>query len=347
MPDEFLKKAVPLITVLALIVLAFFVVKPILMAIILGILLAFIFSPVYGFINKLLKRKNLSAFLVCILLIALIVIPLWYLAPIIINQSIKFYLAAQQMDFVTPLTNFFPNFFQSDSFSNQVANAIRVFITNATDSLVKSFTNFLVNIPKVILELIVVLFTFFFVLKDGDGLVLYVKSLIPFSREVEDKLVKSTKEITLSILYGQGIVGIIQGLIASIGFFIFNVPNAVLLMVLAAFAGIIPVFGNVIVWVPVAIYFLIAGNTLAALGVTAFGLISILIETLIKPVFISKFAKINTSIVLIGIIGGMLVFGLFGVILGPLILAYLLIILEVYRNRKSPDVFIQQPEKAT
>lgn len=345
MADEFLRRAVPLITVLALIALAFFIVRPILMAIIFGILLAFIFTPVYNFINKLTKRKNLSSFLVCFLLIALIVVPLWYLAPIIINQSIKFYLAAQQMDFVTPLTNLFPNFFQSDSFSNEVANAIRVFITNATNSLMDSFSNFLINIPNIILQLIVVFFTFFFVLRDGDKLVLYIKSLIPFSKEIEDKLVKSTKDITLSILYGQVIVGIIQGLIASIGFFIFKVPNAVLLMVLAAFAGIIPFFGNVIIWLPVAIYFFIAGNPLAALGITAFGLISILIETLIKPIFISKFAKINTSIILIGIIGGMLVFGLFGIILGPLILAYLLIIFEVYRDKKTPEVFIQKPEK--
>ncbi|HPD81726.1 MAG TPA: AI-2E family transporter, partial [Candidatus Pacearchaeota archaeon] len=86
------------------------------------------------------------------------------------------------------------------------------------------------------------------------------------------------------------------------------------------------------------------GNTLAALGVAAFGLISILIETLIKPVFISKFAKVNTSVILIGIIGGMMVFGLFGIILGPLILSYLVIILEVYRDKKTPEVFIQKPE---
>ncbi|HPD81725.1 MAG TPA: AI-2E family transporter, partial [Candidatus Pacearchaeota archaeon] len=141
MSDEFLKKAVPLITVLALITLAFFIIKPILMAIILGILLAFIFSPVYGFVNKILRRKNLSAFLICILLIILIIVPVWYLAPIIINQAVKFYLSVQQMDFVTPLTNFFPNFFNSDTFSNEVADAIRTFITNTTNSLFDSLSN--------------------------------------------------------------------------------------------------------------------------------------------------------------------------------------------------------------
>jgi predicted PurR-regulated permease PerM len=332
MSDEFFRKAVPLITAIALIVLAFVIIKPIAMAIILGILLAFIFSPVYTFVKKILKRKNLSAFLICLLLIVLIVIPLWYLAPIMINQSIKFYMASQEMDFVSSLQNFFPHFFQSDAFSNEVANALRTFMTKATNSLMNSLSSILLNIPKIILELIVVFFTFFFVLRDGDKLILYIKSLIPFSKDVENKLVKSTRDITLSILYGQVV-------------FVFKAPNAILLAVLAAFAGIIPVFGNVIVWLPVAIYFLIAGNTVAALGVTAFGLISILVETLIKPIFISKFTKLNSSIILIGIIGGMFVFGIFGVILGPLIFAYLLIILEIYRNKKLPDVFIQQPEK--
>jgi len=345
MSDDFFKKAVPLITVIALVILAVFIIKPILMAIIFGILLAFIFSPIYKFVNKFLKRKNLTAFLICLLLILLIIIPLWYLTPAMINQSVKLYVASQQMDFIEPIIKFFPNVFQSDVFARQIENAINGFITKATNALMNSFSNFLMNFPKFILQLIVVFFTFFFVLRDGDKLVLYIRSLIPFSKDVEDKLIKSTKEITLSVLYGQVILGILQGLIASIGFFIFRAPNALLLAVLAAFAGIIPVFGNVIVWMPVAIYFLIAGNTIAALGVTAFGLISILIETLLRPIFVSKFAKLNSSIVLIGMFGGLFVFGLFGVIIGPLILAYLLIIFEVYRDKKSPEVFIQKPEK--
>ncbi len=345
MSEDFFKKAVPLVTAIALVALAILIIKPILMAIILGILLAFIFSPIYTFVNKFLKRKNLTAFLICIFLVLLIILPIWYLAPVMINQSIKFYMASQQMDFVSSLQDFFPNFFKSDAFSNEVANALRVFITKATNALMNSFSSILLNIPKIVLQLIVVFFTFFFVLRDGDKLVLYIKSLIPFSKDVEDRLVKSTKEITLSVLYGQVIVGVLQGLIASIGFFIFKVPNAVLLAVLSAFAGIIPVFGNVIVWLPVAVYFLIAGNTFAALGITLFGLVSILIENFLKPIVVSKFTKLNSSIVLIGIIGGLFVFGIFGVILGPLILAYLLIILEVYRDKKSPQVFIQKPEK--
>lgn len=345
MADDFFKNAVPLFLTLGLIILAFFVIKPILMAIIIGILLAFIFTPLYNFINKFLKRKNLTAFILCIFLIALIIVPLWYLTPIIINQSIRFYIASQQMDFVTALTNFFPNFFQSDAFSNEVANALRTFITKATNSLMNSLSGVLLNIPNLILQLIIVFFTFFFILTDGDKLVLYIKSIIPFSKDVEDKLIKSSKEITLSVLYGRILLGILQGIVAGLGFFIFGVQNAWLLMALAALAGIFPVIGTIIVWLPVAIYLLVAGNTFSALGVVTFGLLATILESILQPIIIARMVKMNTLILLIGMIGGLFLFGIMGVILGPLIIAYLLIILEVYRDKRVPGVFIQCPEK--
>ena len=122
-------------------------------------------------------------------------------------------------------------------------------------------------------------------------------------------------------------------------------PNALLLSLLAALAGIFPIIGTALIWIPVAIYLFVAGNPVSALGVVIFGLLSSLVENFYKPIFISRRTKLNSSIILIGMIGGLFLFGILGIILGPLILAYLLIILEIYRNKKLPDVFIQQPEK--
>jgi predicted PurR-regulated permease PerM len=273
------------------------------------------------------------------------VVPLWYLAPIMINQSIKFYLSSQQIDFVTPFQKICPSLFQSETFSNEIGSAIRSFVTKTTNSMMNSFSNIISNFPIIFLQLIVTFFTFYFVLRDRDELISYIQSLIPFSKEVEKKLFKSTKDITLSVLYGQIIIGIVQGLVAGIGFYIFKVPNALLLTALAALAGIFPIIGTAIIWLPVAIYLLIGGNTLAAMGVTIFGVISSIIENFIKPVFISRRTHMNSSIILIGMIGGLFLFGILGVILGPLILAYLLIILELYRDKKLPGAFIEAPSE--
>lgn len=346
MADEYFKKIATTIIIAGLIVLSYLLLKPLLTAIIIGIILAFIFTPIYDWVNKRLKMKNVSAFLMCILLILIIVIPLWYLAPVMINQSIKFYMASQQIDFIKPLENIFPSLFQSETFSNEIASAIRTFVTKTTNSLMNSLSNVILNFPTIFLQFIVTFFTFFFVLRDKRNLISYIQSLIPFSKDVEKKLFKSSKDITVSVLYGQVVIGIVQGLVTGLGFFLFKVPNALLLTALAALAGIFPIIGTAIVWIPVAIYFLIAGNSFAALGVMVFGLISTIIETMIKPVFVSRRIQMNSSIILIGMIGGLFLFGILGVILGPLILAYLLIVLEIYRNKKLPGAFIEQPDNS-
>jgi len=345
MDNEYTKKFMTVAILIVLLVLSFFLLRPIIMSILLGLILAFIFTPIYDFLFKYIKRKNLTAFLMCLLLIVLIVVPLWYVAPIAIDQSIKFYMNSQDIDFVTPLKTILPSFFQSAEFSNEIGRAIHSFVTKTTNSLMNSMSNVILNFPTLFLQLLVVFFSFFFVLRDKEEMIEYIQSLLPFSKEVEKRLFKSSRDLTISILYGQIVLGIVQGITAGIGFFIFGVPNALLLTILATLAGMFPIIGTTIVWIPVAIYLLIAGNTVSALGVVMFGLISSVIEALFKPIFISRRAKMNTSLVLFGMVGGILLFGLLGIILGPLILAYLFIVIEAYRNKKLPDAVIISPEK--
>jgi predicted PurR-regulated permease PerM len=345
MDTDYTKKIMTAIILVGLIVLSFFLIKPLILSIILGVVLAFIFTPIYDFVLKFIKKKNITALLMCLLLISLILVPLWYIAPIAINQSIKFYMNSQDIDFVTPLRTIFPSMFQSQAFANEIGTAIHTFVTKTTNSLMNSLSNIILNFPTLFLQLLVVFFSFFFVLRDKEELVSYIQSLLPFSNEVEKRLFKSSKDLTVSILYGQIVLGIVQGITVGIGFFIFGVPNALLITILATLAGMFPIIGTTIVWVPVAIYLLIAGNTVSALGVVLFGLIASVVEALFKPIFISRRAKMNTSLILFGMIGGILLFGLLGIIIGPLILAYLFIVIEAYRNKKLPDGVIQSPEK--
>ena len=132
-----------------------------------------------------------------------------------------------------------------------------------------------------------------------------------------------------------------------LGFFSFGVPNALLLTFFAIIAGIFPVIGTAIIWVPVAIYLFISGNTFAALGIMIFGLISSMVDNLIRPIIVSKRTTLSPGVILIGMIGGLLFFGVLGFILGPLIIAYLVIILEIYQNRKVEGILIQPPKIKT
>ncbi len=306
-----------------------------------GVILAFIFSPVYNWLYKRLKWKNIVAFVLCILLLGLIILPIWFLTPILVDQSLKIYLTAQQTDFVTPLKSIFPDLFASEEFSAQVGSIIYSFVTQVANSLVNSLSNIILNFPIIFLQLLVVFFTFFFVLRDKEALVDYVRSLLPFTKGIQKKLFESSKGITVSVIYGQIIIGIIQGIVLGVGLFVFKVPNALLLSLLAVVAGVFPIIGTGLVWIPLLIYLFIAGNTLSAVGVLLFGTLSSSLDNLVRPLIVSKMTKLNSSIVLIGMIGGLLMFGVLGIILGPLILSYLLILLEFYRKKGAPKVLLQ------
>jgi len=333
MDEKSFKNIFSIVILVLLIVLAFFLLKPILLAIIIGILLAFIFIPTYEWLYKKTKMKNFSAGIMCLFLITLIILPMWFLTPILIDQSFKVYAATQEIDFVTPLKNVFPSLFASEEFSQEVGSIVYSFVTEIANFLVNMLSQLILNFPAIFMQLVVAFFTFFFVLRDNKAFGDYLRSIHPFSKEVEKKLFKSTKDITISVLYGQVIVGMIQGAIVSIGFFIFQVPNALLLSLLAILAGIFPIIGTTIIWLPIAIYLLLAGNVLAAVGIIAFGAVSTVIDNFIRPVIVAKRTELSASLILIGMIGGLFFLGIIGIILGPLILAYLLILLEIYRNK--------------
>jgi predicted PurR-regulated permease PerM len=345
MEDIYVRRILTTIILSILLVLSFFLLRPIILSIITALILAFIFSPIYEWIYKKTKMENLSAMIICVIFAILIIAPIWFLTPIFIDQSLKIYQASQNVDFVTPLKNFFPSFFASDQFSSEVGSILNSFTTKAANFIANASSNIILNFPELSMQFFVVIFTFFFVLRDGEHLTTYIKSLLPFSPDIEKRLFDSSKEITSAVIYGQVVVGVIQGIISGVGFFLFGVTNALFLTFLAVTLGILPLVGPYLVWLPVTGYMLIAGKIYPAAGVALFGIVASTIDNILRPMIISKRTKVHSSLVLIGMVGGIFLFGIIGFIIGPLILAYLIIILELYRVKKSPGFFIQEVNK--
>jgi len=343
MDEAYFKKIITLIILAVLIILSYFLLKPILMAIVFGIVLSFVFSPVHDWLLQKIKSDNLSVILISVFMILLIILPIWFLTPPLIDQSLKIYFTAQKIDFGSFLENIFPSF-SSGEFSREVGSIISSFVNKTINSFVNYVSGFILNFPTILLQLMVSFFTFFFVLRDKKNLLLYIKSLIPFSKDIEDKIFEQTKGITMSVVYGQVVMGLIQGIIAGAGFFIFGIPNAVFLTLLACIAGVLPIIGTTVIWVPVVIYLIvIKASAIAIIGVTIFGLIAVFIDNILKPIFVSHRTNMPASIILFGMIGGFFLFGTLGFVVGPLILAYLLIILEIYRNKRVPGLLVQEP----
>jgi len=342
MNDDYLKKIIIAIILVVLLVLSFFLLRPILLSVIAGFVLAFIFTPVYNWSSKFLKSKKLRAALICTILILLFILPIWFLTPVFIDQSIKLYLASQKINFIEILQNIFPNLLASEGFSTEIGMVIQSFVTKTTNSLVNSFSQLIINFPNLLFQFLILFFVFFFVLIDQEEIISYFRSLLPFTKDIEGKLFKSSQKIVSSVIYGQIVIGILQGILTGIGFFIFGVPNALLLTLFVMIAGIFPIVGPTIIWIPIAIYFFFIGNSFSAFGIIIFGISASMIDNFLRPILVSKRTHLHPALVLIGMIGGFFLFGILGFILGPLILAYLIIILEIYRNQKIPGILIQE-----
>ncbi len=340
-----LNRIVSYVLIGALFVLAFLILRPILVSVITGFLAGYIFYPLYKRLYKATKRKNLSAFLICLLGVLIIIIPLIIFVPLIIRQVFEIYLSLQQINISDFLLENFPSVFSTE-LANQFSSSLNSFIGNLVNSLLNTFARTLVNLPIIMLHIILILFTFYFVLRDMENLKQYVKSLMPFSAKTGNEFFLRSKEITNSVIYGQILIGILQGITTGIGLFLFRAPTALTLTFIATIVGIIPIIGPSLVWFPAAIYMLISGRAFAGVGLLIYGVIVVSwVDALIRPNLVAWKTKVNSALVLIGMVGGFLVFGFLGFFIGPLVISYLLLILEMYRKKNFDFIFKEEKEE--
>ena len=237
------KDIITAILIAGLFILAILILKPVAMSIIFGILLSYIFFPIYKRVLIKIKKENLSAFLVCILLLLIVLIPLIFILSSIINQAINVYLSLQNIDLAFSLKQSLPSLFSSE-LSTNLASSMNSIVSKTISYFISKFSGFILNIPIIMLQFFIVIFVFFFGLRDGKKAVEYVRSLSPFEKETAQRFFIQFKDITNSVLLGQVVVGVIQGIIAGIGYFIFGVPYALFLTLLTMLVGIIPLIGH-------------------------------------------------------------------------------------------------------
>ena len=212
-----------------------------------------------------------------------------------------------------------------------------------SDAIVNTFKSTIMNVPSMLFGLLIFIFTYFFALIESDHFKSYFSVVFPFSREHEQKFFDKFEKVTNSVLFGHFIVGIIAGIISGVGYFLLGVPNALLLTFLTIFISVIPVVGPWLIWIPTDIFLFANGMKEPAIGLLIFGLFVInWIDTILRPFVVSSRAEMNSAIVLIGLIGGTIAFGAIGFILGPLILAYLILLVEIYKDKKEESIVFKK-----
>ncbi len=333
-----IRKSLVIFLILILIVLSFLILRPIIISIAFGLILAYAFFPFYKRVHKIFRERNTSALAVCFIIVVVVFVSLWFLVPLIVQQAFDTFKFTQNIDIRSFIDKIFPS--TSEQFRKETTVVIVNLIGKVTSASLNGIIGLLLDLPNVLLHLVVIIFVFFFALRDNDKLKEFISGLSPFKKEKEEILIKKFKEITSSILFGYILVGVIQGVATGIGLIVFRVPHALLLTMFAMFAAVIPLVGAWLIWVPAAVYLFVSGNTIPAIIFTLYcALFVSSIDNILRPYIVSKKTGVPSVIVLVGMIGGLFVFGILGIILGPLILAYLILFLEAYKNKTLSDMF--------
>jgi len=327
--------------ILILGILVFLLLKPVLISVFAGLIFAYLFLPIYQWTLKWAKYKSLAASIVIGIILIIILIPLWYALPVLINQFFEVFKLSQTIDISSALDKLFPSV--SNDIILQAGTTFTAFISKASASILSSMVNFFSEIPTLLLNLLVFGFVFFFGLRDSEELKKIAKEISPLNRAKEKIIVQQFKDITESILYGQFVIGIAQGLFAGIGFLVFGIDKALLLTILTILCSIIPILGPYIVYIPVAISIFASGNTGAGVAYLLYNIIIVsTLDNFLRTYIVSKKTKMNSAVVFVGMIGGLFMFGMVGLLIGPLILAYFLIILQLYKEKELSSLFVRE-----
>jgi predicted PurR-regulated permease PerM len=179
------------------------------------------------------------------------------------------------------------------------------------------------------LGFILMALTFFFMLRDAPALLRKVRDYLPFSDEQKDALLKRVSDIVFSTIYGGVVVALAQGTAGGAAFALLGISTPVVWGLVIAVVSFLPVVGPGIIWIPAATYFFMNGQLIKGLLLIAAGIGIAAIDTFLRPLIVGNRTKMPFLIIFFSVIGGIQFFGFIGFILGPLVLALFIAVLDV------------------
>ena len=304
---------------LALIYVSYLIVKPFVSALLASFVLAYIFHPLYIKLYEKIKNQYVASLIVCIIVIVLIVVPVLVTASLVIREAGSVY-NSNAIDSVNKYVESLGNKELAGLVGGSISKGL-VYVANLAGE-------FIFKIPGKIFHFIIAIYAFFYLLIIGQGFVEKVKATIPFREK--DRLFRHLGETTYAIVYGIFIVSVAEFVIATIGFRVVGLHAPLLWGLVIGLLALIPFLGPGLVWIPFSAVGLVQGRYGFAIGMVIVGVLLSLIDTFVRAWVIGKKIKLHPVLVVIGVIGGVGIFGFIGVIVGPLMLSFVSVVIEEY-----------------
>lgn len=300
-----------------------------------GGVLAVICMPLYRRLRKLLKSDTGAAGLTVIAMALVVLIPL-----VAFGASLYFEAIGVAEGVGTELSQGLSKELLMKYLPDVAVPALMSFLSDS-QAVVKAVAGYLSdNLPTIfsnlmgaLLGFFIILFSAYYLLKDGRRLKEAIVTLSPLGQDDDETVIDRVMTTVKAVVNGVIIVGIIKAVIAAVFFWIFGVPQPFFWGAMAGFASIIPLVGTSLVTVPAVIYLVVMGHFPAAIGlaIVAVGVIGT-IDNVLTPKLVQSKTNIHPLLVLLSVLGGFRVFGFAGFVLGPLVMAITLALIDIYKK---------------
>ena len=335
-----------LLVILALLgYLSYQIISPFLVPIAWAVVFSIVFYPVYAFISRHVKVKSIASSITVLLIFVVIIAPVSCLSIILIGelQKVGDYTNSGGLDFFRELYDKIITSPQYEKISSLIgehnmptADMIMDNMKKIGTILVENLSIRITNIISAAINFLFMIFTLFFLFRDGPGFLNKVRDYMPFSDEQKSRLTKQVKDMVASTVYGGVTVAMIQGFLGGLAFYIIGFTSPVLWGIVMSIVSFIPLLGTLGVWGPAAIYLLMRGEYLTGIGLILYGTFVIgLVDNFLRPMLIGSRTKMPTIIIFFSVLGGIEAFGIIGLIMGPLIMAVFISVFEIFRHVKD------------
>lgn len=273
-------------------------------------------------------RKSVTAIILLIEAILCFLVPLslavWLLISKLQTVNVD---TATFVDTITNLADWIHRKTEYDLLSKENISSIASILPGIGQFLMGGISSFAVN-------LFVLVFVLYFMLIGGTKMEQYIYELLPFSDSNKKHVMNEINMIVRANAIGIPLLAIIQGAIATLGYYLFDAPSALLFGFLTCFATVIPIVGTTLVWFPLAAYMAISGDWPHAIGLLLYcGLIVTNIDNLIRFILQKKMADTHPLITIFGVVIGLSLFGFMGVIFGPLLISIFILCVNIFKEQ--------------
>ena len=273
-------------------------------------------------------RKSVTAIILLIEAILCFLVPLslavWLLISKLQTVNVD---TATFVDTITNLADWIHRKTEYDLLSKENISSIASILPGIGQFLMGGISSFAVN-------LFVLVFVLYFMLIGGTKMEQYIYELLPFSDSNKKHVMNEINMIVRANAIGIPLLAIIQGAIATLGYYLFDAPSALLFGFLTCFATVIPIVGTTLVWFPLAAYMAISGDWPHAIGLLLYcGLIVTNIDNLIRFILQKKMADTHPLITIFGDVIGLSLFGFMGVIFGPLLISIFILCVNIFKEQ--------------